>query len=79
MAIPISKLDCFKVETDFKDGYVVQTMYDSEYSQKGPSNSSMWVEEKQIGSGALGCVWLEKGSGGQLRAAKRLLRHSMAD
>lgn len=75
MAIPISNLGRFKLETDFKDSYVVHTTYDSEYSQKEPTKSSMWVEEKQIGSGAFGC---ERGPGGQLRAVRGLLRDFMA-
>lgn len=77
MAIPISKLDRFKLETEFKDGYVVHTTYDWEYSTKGPKKSSTWEEVKQIGSGAFGSVWLEKSTGGQLRAVKRLQRDSL--
>lgn len=76
MAFPISKLDRFKLETEFNDGYVVHTTYDWEYSTKGPKKSSTWKEVKQIGSGAFGSVWLEKETGGQLRAVKRLQQHS---
>lgn len=79
MAIPISKLDRFKLETEFRDGYVVHTTYDWEYSTKGPQKLARWEEVKQIGSGAFGSVWLEKETGGGgLRAVKRLQRDSLA-
>lgn len=77
MAIPISKLDRFKLETEFNDGYVVHSSYDWEYSTKGPRQLATWKEVKRIGSGAFGSVWLEKEARGQLRAVKRLQRDSL--
>lgn len=79
MAIPISKLDRFKVETEFGDGYVVHTAYEWEFSSRKSKGSSTWWEVKEIGAGAFGSVWLEKEEpGGKLRAVKRLQRSSMA-
>lgn len=77
MAIPISKLDRFKMETEFGDGYVMQTTYEWELSARSASKTTKWSEVKMIGAGAFGSVWLERESGGELRAVKRLQRHSL--
>lgn len=77
MAIPISSLDRFKVETEFEDGYVVNTTYDWEYSTRHLKESVKWYEVKKLGAGSFGSVWLERAEGGQLRAVKRLQRESV--
>lgn len=78
MAIAISKLDRFKIETEFGNGYVEQTTYKWELSARNRQTKSKWVEVRMIGAGAFGSVWLEREeSGGQLRAVKRLQRHSV--
>lgn len=75
MAVPISSLDRFKVETEFGEGYVVQTTYDWEFSERRVKEVSTWTEVRLLGSGAFGSVWLEqKKEGGQLRAVKKLRR-----
>lgn len=75
MAIPISTLENFKIETEFGDGFVVHTTYEWEFSTRLLKESSRWNEVKIIGSGAFGSVWLEKKArGGELRAVKRLQR-----
>ncbi|KAL0634955.1 hypothetical protein Q9L58_006073 [Maublancomyces gigas] len=75
MAVSISSLDRFKVETEFGEGYVVQTTYDWEFSERRLKEISTWTEVRLIGSGAFGSVWLEqKKEGGQLRAVKKLRR-----
>lgn len=80
MAVPVSTLDHFKVETTFGDGYVVNTTYEWELSTRGQKRSYTWEEVKCIGRGAFGSVWLEKEQkGGQLRAVKRLPRASLID
>lgn len=72
MAFPSSSLDRFKIETEFGDGYVVQTTYEWELSAK-VAKQSKWAEVERIGLGAFGSVWLEKQEpGGELRAVKRL-------
>lgn len=79
MAIPISSLERFKVETEFGDGFVVHTIYEWEYSARKLKGSTTWTEVKEIGAGAFGSVWLEKEeTGGKLRAVKRLQRRSVA-
>lgn len=78
MAVPISTLDHFKVETTFGDGYVEHTTYEWEFSTKVREQVSKWEEVRCIGSGAFGSVWLEKEQkGGQLRAVKRLPRTAL--
>lgn len=77
MAIPISTLDRFKVETKFGDNYVVNTTYEWEYSTRRVKESVKWNEVKMIGAGTFGSVWLERAEGGQLRAVKRLQRNSV--
>lgn len=78
MATPISKLDHFKLETTFGDGYVVNKTYHWDYSKRKTTGSSKWIREREIGVGAFGSVWLEKEEGGgQLRAVKRLQRSSL--
>lgn len=76
MAVPKSMLDRFKVETEFGDGYVVNTTYNWEYSTRQQAQSVRWDEVVQIGAGTFGSVWLERAEGGQLRAVKRLQRES---
>lgn len=78
MAVPVSTLENFKIETQFGDGYVVHTTYKWEFSTRGRGQSSKWEEVGLIGSGAFGSVWLEKEQkGGLLRAVKRLPRASL--
>lgn len=75
MAVSISSLDRFKVETEFGEGYVVQTTYDWEFSERRLKEISTWTEVRLLGTGAFGSVWLEqKKEGGQLRAVKKLRR-----
>lgn len=79
MAVSISTLDHFKVETTFGDGYVVHTTYEWEFSTRGQKRSTTWEEVKCIGRGAFGSVWLEKEqNGAQLRAVKRIPRATLA-
>lgn len=77
MAVQISTLDRFKVETKFGDGYVVQTTYDWVFSERRVKETTTWTEVEELGSGAFGSVWLEKTEGGQLRAVKKLRRDSL--
>lgn len=73
----IPKLDHYKLETVFHDGYVVHTTYELELSTK-QGKESTWREEKFIGAGGFGSVLLEKEDGsGQLRAVKTLSRDSL--
>lgn len=76
MATPISKLDHFKLETRFGDGYVENSTYQWQYSTRHATGFKRWEKVKMIGAGGFGCVWLEQEkSGGQLRAVKRIQRH----
>lgn len=78
MAVPVTTLENFKVETEFGDGYVVHTTYEWEFSARVQKKSSKWEEVRHIGRGAFGSVWLEKQEkGGLLRAVKRLPRASL--
>lgn len=76
MAAPESKLDYYRLETEFHDNYVVHTTY--EWGRKTTQRrrkTSVWEWKKQIGAGGYGVVWLEEQKGGgQLRAVKRLTR-----
>lgn len=77
MAVSISTLDRFKLETAFGDGEVVQTTYEWEFSKRRVMEST-WKEVKLLGAGAFGSVWLEKKTeGGQLRAVKKLRRECL--
>lgn len=77
MAISISNLDRFKIETKFGDGFVVQKTYEWELSARRQTESK-WADVKKIGSGASGSVWLEKEeSRDELRAVKRMERHDL--
>lgn len=80
MATAISKLDHFKLETEFGNGYVVNAIYEWELSTRRPKGLARWRQEKLIGAGAFGSVWLEKEEhGGQLRAVKRLQKHLLIE
>lgn len=75
MATPISKLDNFKLETRFGDGYVDNSTYEWNLSTKRATGLKRWTRVKMIGAGTFGSVWLEKELGGQLRAVKMIQRH----
>lgn len=68
-------LDNFKLETQFGVGYVKNRTYEWKLSKKRATGQKTWRRVKMIGSGAFGSVWLEKESGGQLRAVKMIQRH----
>lgn len=74
MSVPISKLDNFKLETEFGDGFVVNATFDWDLSTK-LKRSTTWKQEKLLGAGGFGSVWLQKEPGGQLRAVKEIKRH----
>lgn len=75
MSVPISKLDHFKLETRFGDGFVVNTTIDWEFSNKR-TRLSTCRRERPLGRGAFGSVWLERETeGGQLRAVKIIQRN----
>lgn len=63
MAIPISKLDPFRMETEFRKGFIV-------LGARSPLGTSKWSEVKLIAAGAFGSIWLENERGGELRAVK---------
>lgn len=72
MSVPISKLDKFKLETTFGDGYVVNTTYDWTLSTLH-RRLSTWKQEKMLGKAGFGDVWLQKeAETGKLRAVKEL-------
>lgn len=76
MATPISKLDNFKLETQFGDGYVDNSTYEWKLSTKRATGLKRWRSVKMIGAGGFGSVWLEKEDEcGQLRAVKMIQRH----
>lgn len=78
MTTPVSKLDNFKLETKFGDGYVENRTYEWQYSTKRAAGLKRWEKVKMIGAGAFGSVWLEKEqAGGQLRAVKMIQRHAI--
>lgn len=68
------KLDSYKLETEFHDGYVVNRIYEWEYSVRREKGLEKWKRGKSLGVGASGAVWLEQEDGGQLRAVKCLQR-----
>lgn len=73
----MSKLDKFKLETTFGEGYVVNTTYDWSRSTV-QKRQSTWKQERLLGRGAFGRVWLEKAEeGGELRAVKELRRNTV--
>lgn len=78
MATPVSKLDHFKLETRFGDGFVENSTYEWKYSTKRAAGLKRWERVKMIGAGAFGSVWLEKEQTlGQLRAVKMIQRHAI--
>lgn len=79
MSVPISKLDNFKMETEFHVGYVVNTTVGWDLSTKKTIHTK-WTRQGKLGSGGFGSVWLEKNEeGGQLRAVKKLQRVDVAE
>lgn len=78
MATSISKLDNFKLETRFDEGYVENKTYEWQYSVKRATGIKRWKRVRMIGAGGFGSVWLEQEkSGGELRAVKVIQRHVM--
>lgn len=78
MSIAISKLDHFKLQTEFGDGWVINSTFDWELSTKR-ERFSTWSRQRLLGTGAFGSVYLEKESdGGQLRAVKMIRRNVAA-
>lgn len=71
MAASASKLDDYKLETKFLEDCVVQTTYEWSSEERVPTVST-WKQVRGIGTGAFGSVWLQKETGGQLRAVKKL-------
>lgn len=79
MAALIPKLEHYKLETEFGDGYVAHTTYEWELSSRGQGKRSTWKPQKQVGSGGFGSVWLEEDKEkSQLRAVKTLDRGSLS-
>lgn len=79
MATSVPKLDFYKLETVFGEDYVAHTTYKWELSTKKKKVVSVWKEEKKIGAGGFGSVWLQRENGGQLRAVKRLSRDTLPE
>lgn len=71
--MPAPKLEHYKLETEFRDGYIINTTYEWELSTRRPKVST-WKPERKIGNGAFGSVWSQRGKEGQLRAVKNLPR-----
>lgn len=71
MSVRISKLDNFKLETVFGDGFVMNATFDWHLSTKH-KRSTTWRQEKLLGEGGFGSVWLQMEVGGQLRAVKEI-------
>lgn len=79
MSTPLSKLDRFKLETTFGDGFVVNATINWKLSTMHKQLST-WRKQKLLGSGGFGNVWLEKDDeAGQLRAVKILERQVVVE
>lgn len=79
MSTALSKLDRFKMETTFGDGFVVNATFEWKYSTMH-KRLSTWRRQWLLGSGGFEHVWLEKGEEeGQLRAIKILERQIAPD
>lgn len=81
MATAISKLDSYKLETKFGDGYVENNNYEWRFSTRQLAGSTKWRRKKLLGAGGYGCVWLEEGDSGNqlLRAVKAIQKHVMVE
>ncbi|KAL0632421.1 hypothetical protein Q9L58_008707 [Maublancomyces gigas] len=74
-----SRFQILKVETEFRDGYVVQTTYEWEFSSQKLKESTTRREIREIGAGTVGSIGLEKEEPGyKLRAVRKLQRPSVA-
>lgn len=76
MSTPNPALGHYKLETEFHDGYVVNPMYEWDYSIRCVKSLVKWKRGKTLGKGAFGEVWLEEEEAGERRAVKCLERHS---
>lgn len=74
---PAPKLEHYKLETEFRDGYIINTTYEWELSARRPKVST-WKPERRIGNGAFGSVWSQREKEGQLRAVKILPRNLLS-
>lgn len=72
---PGTKFDDYKLETEFRDGFMVDTMHKWELSTRLWEKLT-WKQLNFIRTGACGGGWLEKESRGKLRAVKKLRRWS---
>lgn len=76
MSRPTPNLDNFKLETTFGDGFVVNVALGTHPTTD--TGSSTWRQERLLGRGAFGSVWLQKGvDSGELRAVKELRKEDV--
>lgn len=74
-----SRFQILKVETEFRDGYVVQTTYEWEFPSQKLKESTTWREIREIGAGTVGSIGLEKEEPRcKLRAVRKLQGPSVA-
>ncbi|KAL0634820.1 hypothetical protein Q9L58_006253 [Maublancomyces gigas] len=77
MSIPVSKLDHFKMETEFGRDFVINTTAGWNLSTK-QNRRTKWHRQRLLGTGGFGSVWLEQEeNGSQLRAVKKLQRQDV--
>lgn len=75
MSTPSPKLERYKLETEFYDGYVLNRTFEWDLSIRRETGMVKWTRGKTLGKGAFGEVWLEEGEG-RVRAVKCLERGS---
>lgn len=76
ISITGTKLDRYKLITEFCDGSVTHSTYKTNLAtgERRIPVLTKWTDQKILGSGGFGTVVLQQAEGGQLRAVKKLLK-----
>jgi|SRR5579871_6579954 len=65
-----------QLDVELRDGYTVHVYFESSLSsrQRAIRREEIWKQDKQIGGGGFGSVWLEKCTSGKQEGAVRAVK-----